>query len=89
MADLIAEGQSDPKLLQDLFDQHISERRAATLAEIERGKATGEFAAGLEASVALDAIIGAIYMRLLLQHLGPLTDEYGQRLVDQVMRLKS
>lgn len=86
MADLIAEGQSDPRLLQDLFDRHIRERRAATLAEIERGKAIGEFPAGLQAGVALDAIIGAIYIRLLLR-LEPLTEEYGQRLVDQVMGL--
>jgi hypothetical protein len=31
MADLIAEGQSEPAVLRDLFDQHVSVRRAALI----------------------------------------------------------
>src|ERR1700685_881235 len=42
MADLIAEGQRDPGILQELYERHISLRRASTVADIERGKASGE-----------------------------------------------
>jgi hypothetical protein len=38
MADLIAEGQRDPSILQELYERHISPRRASTVADIERGK---------------------------------------------------
>jgi len=84
MADLIAEGQSDPALLKDLFEQHVRQRRDATIAEIERGKTAGEFPAELDATLAVDAMVGAIYYRHLLRF-EPLTEEYGERLVDQVI----
>ena len=51
MADLIGEGQSDPKLLQDLH-QHISRRRIHTVADIQRGKESGEFLPGTDAELA-------------------------------------
>ena len=84
MADLIAEGQSDPGLLKDLYDQHVRERRAVVIAEIERGKAAGEFSAELDAVLAVDAIVGAIYYRHLLRF-EPLTEDYGERLINQVL----
>ena len=84
MADLIAEGQSDPALLKDLFEQHVRQRRDVTIAEIERGKTAGEFSAALDATLAVDAIVGAIYYRHLLRF-EPLTEEYGERLVDQAI----
>jgi AcrR family transcriptional regulator len=84
MADLIAEGQSDAGLLKDLFEQHVRERRDATIAEIERGKVSGEFPARLDAVLAVDAMVGAIYYRHLLRF-APLTEEYGERLVDQMI----
>ena len=40
MADLIAEGQSDPAVLRELYEGHIRVRRASTVADIERGKAS-------------------------------------------------
>src|ERR1700760_2831430 len=41
VADLIAEGQSDPAILKELYDRHVGPRRASVIADIERGKATG------------------------------------------------
>lgn len=85
MADLIAEGQSDPAVLQELYDRHISQRRAETVADIERGKVTGEFVADTDPDVVIDTIFGAIYYRLLLRS-APLTEEFGEKVVDQVLR---
>ena len=85
MADMIAEGQSEPSLLRELFEQHIGQRRALALAEVKRGQAAGEFAADLDPELLIDAIFAPIYFRLLVRN-APLTEEYGEALVSQVLR---
>ena len=85
LADLIAEGQSEPAILQDLHEQHIKGRRAATTADIERGKAAGEFAADIDPALLIDSIFSPIFLRRLLRH-PPLTERYGDDLIDQVLR---
>lgn len=84
VADLIAEGQADPLILKELYENHILPRRAATLAGIERGITSGEFVAGTDAELLLDAIVAPIYLRLLLRH-PPLTEEYGNELIDRAL----
>lgn len=84
MGDLIAEGQSDPAVLHELYEQHIRVRRASTIVEIERGKATGEFMASIDPELLVDAIFAPIYYRLLLRS-APLTEQYGDQLIDQVL----
>ncbi len=85
MAELIAEGQSNPAVLRELCGEHIAERRASTAADVERGKATGEFSPDTDVAMVIDAIFGPIYFHLLLR-LTPLTEHYGDNLVDQVLR---
>ena len=85
VADLIAEGQSEPDILRDLREQHMNQRRAATVADIERGKASGELAPDTNADLLIDSIFGSIYFRLLMRA-APLTEKYGEELVDQVLR---
>jgi AcrR family transcriptional regulator len=84
MADLIAEGQSDPAILQELYESHIRLRRASSIEDIERGKAAGEFSAGTDAELLVDAIFAPVYYRLLLRF-APLTEKYGNDLIDQVL----
>ena len=84
MAELIAEGQSDHAVLQELYDHHIGPRRAATIVDIERGMASGEFTSSVNPELLVDAIFGPMYYRLLLR-LTPLTEEYGETLIDQVL----
>jgi len=85
MADLIAEGQRDPGILQELYERHISLRRASTVADIERGKASGELVPDTVPELLIDAIFAPVYFRLLLR-LAPLTNQYGDRLIDQAFR---
>jgi AcrR family transcriptional regulator len=85
MADLIAEGQSDHRLLHDLYNQHIRPRRAATIADIERGKTNGEFSADVNSEILVDEIVGPIYFRMLLRS-EPLTQDYVDKLIDQTLR---
>jgi len=85
MAGLIAEGQGDPAVLDDLYTRHMLPSRLETIREIERGKAAGEFAPDADAALVVDAIIAPLYFRLLLRN-APITDEYGEDLVDHALR---
>ena len=83
MGELVAEGQSDTAVLQEMHEGHLRERRAATWADVERGIRAGEFAQGTDPELVIDAIFGPIYYRLLLRF--PLTPAYGDALVDFVL----
>lgn len=84
VAGLIAEGQSEPAVLQEFFDRWVSPRRNATIADLQRGKNAGELRSETEPELLNDAIFGAIYYRLLLRS-GPLTKRFGQELVEHVV----
>src|SRR4029077_5690476 len=84
-AGLIAEGQSEPAVLQEFFGRWVSPRRNATIADLQRGKNAGELLSETEPELLNDAIFGAIYYRLLLRS-GPLTRRFGEELVEQVIR---
>ena len=85
VAGLIAEGQSEPAVLQEFFDRWVSPRRNATIADLRRGKDAGELRSDTEPELVNDAIFGAIYYRFLLRS-GPLTKRFGEQLVEQVLR---
>src|ERR1700739_2516974 len=82
--ELIAEGQNDPEVLREFYEQHVSLRRAAVVVDIERGKATGEFSANTNAELLVDAIVAPVYYRLLLRF-APLTEKDGNDLIDQAL----
>jgi AcrR family transcriptional regulator len=84
IAELIAEGQSDPKVLQELVDQHIGVRRAHAVVEIEKAKRSGEFSSDTDAALLVDQIFGPIYYRMLLR-ITPLDEAFGDALLDQVL----
>jgi AcrR family transcriptional regulator len=85
VAGLVAEGQSEPAIRQAFFDRWVSPRRGATIADLQRGKDTGELRRNTEPELLNDSIFGAIYYRLLLRS-GPLTRRFGEELVEQVLR---
>ena len=85
VAGLIAESQSEPGILQQFFDRWVSPRRTATIAELQRGKNSGELRPEAEPELLNDAIFGAIYYRLLLRS-DLLTKRFGDELVEQVIR---
>src|SRR5437870_1118332 len=85
VAGLIAEGQSEPAVLQEFFGRWVSPRRNATFADLERGRNAGELRPETEPELLNDAIFGAIYYRLLLRS-GPLTRRFGDELVEHVLR---
>jgi hypothetical protein len=80
----VGEGRSDPAILREFYEGHISLRRASAAADIERGKAAGEFSTDTDAELLVDAIVAPVYYRLLLRF-APLTEKYGNDLIDQIL----
>ena len=85
VAGVIAEAQSEPAIRQEFFDHVINPRRSAAIADLQRGKDTGELRPDSEPTLINDAIFGAIYYRFLLRS-GPLNRRFGDELVEQVIR---
>ena len=85
LSELIAEGQSEPAILRELFDKHIRGHQEANAADIERGKTNGELRSDADPELIIDAVFGAIFYRLLFRT-APLTEEFSDKLVRQVFR---
>ncbi|MGD1025926.1 MAG: TetR-like C-terminal domain-containing protein [Candidatus Sulfotelmatobacter sp.] len=84
VADLIAEGHEDSSILKELYENHIRLRRASTVADIERGIASGELSSETDPELLIDGIFAPVYYRLLLR-VAPLTEAYGNQLIDQAL----
>jgi AcrR family transcriptional regulator len=80
---LIAESQHDPSLAGSLRDRFIASRRTEAARVFERGIERGELRADLDVGVAIDALYGAVYYRLLVSH-SPLDANYSDTLIGQV-----
>ncbi|MEO0378276.1 MAG: TetR/AcrR family transcriptional regulator [Cyanobacteria bacterium P01_A01_bin.17] len=88
VAEIIAEGQSDPVALESFCDRFLQPRRQAAKAVIERGIQSGELASGLNLEVVIDALYGPIYYRLLVKH-QPLNDTFAKELSNWALRCLS
>jgi len=55
------------------------------IADIEQGKTTGEFSPGVNSELLVDAMVAPAYYRLLLRF-APLTEQYGEDLINQALR---
>jgi AcrR family transcriptional regulator len=84
VAELLAEGQSEPEMLADFRQRFFAGRRVAIREVIERGIKSGEFDSKLDVDIALDTLYGAIYFRLILGHL-PLDQAFAKALVSFAM----
>jgi AcrR family transcriptional regulator len=86
VAELLAEGQSEPEMLADFRQRFFAGRRVAIREVIERGIKSGEFDSKLDIEIALDTLYGAIYFRLILGHL-PLDQEFAKALAKFAMSI--
>ena len=55
------------------------------MADVERGKATGEFAPSTDPELLIDAIMGPIYYRMLLRS-ATSTERYVEDLIYEALR---
>src|SRR5260370_17324331 len=81
MAEIIAEGQSDPDVLESFRKRFLEIRRAAARALIRHGQVTGEISRKIDVELAIDLIYSPIYHRLLAGHL-PLATSLADALFD-------
>jgi AcrR family transcriptional regulator len=84
VAALIAESQTDPEVAEALRTQWISVRRRETRPLLRRGIERGELRSDLDLEVAIDALYGPVYWRMLTGY-APLSDDFVDRLVDHVI----
>ncbi|MGF1493921.1 MAG: TetR/AcrR family transcriptional regulator [Microcoleaceae cyanobacterium] len=75
VAQIIAEGQSDPEALQSFRERFLDLRRDVARQVMIKGIESGEFDPDLDPDLAMDILYGPIYYRLLVQHL-PLDEAF-------------
>ncbi len=84
VAGLVGDLQHDAALAVGFHQDVVPARRAAMLAALERGRARGEIRADADLELAVDALHGAVFYRLLLSG-EPLDDAFAERLASQVL----
>jgi AcrR family transcriptional regulator len=82
--EILAEGQSEPGVLQEYRDRYLSKRRACATEVIERAQASGEFRNDIDPQILSDMIFGPIYYRRLVRH-QKLDQRFADELVHHVM----
>jgi AcrR family transcriptional regulator len=80
---LIGASQHDPTLAAALRERFVASRRAAAGDVLRRGVERGELRPDLDIEVAMDALYGALYYRLLVSG-QRLTPRYADVLLDQI-----
>ena len=84
VAGLVADLQHDADLARGFRRDVVPARREAMLAALERGRARGEIRADADLELAVDALHGPVFYRLLLSGV-PLDDAFVDRLADQTL----
>jgi AcrR family transcriptional regulator len=82
---LLADSQHDPALAEAVRDWLITSRRSGAAEVLRRGVERGELRADLDVPLAIDALYGALYYRLLVTH-EPLSPAYAAAVLDEVLR---
>jgi AcrR family transcriptional regulator len=84
VAGLVADLQHDADLAEGFHRDVVPARREAMLAALERARVRGEIRADADLELAVDALHGAVFYRLLLSG-EPLDDAFVVRLTDQIV----
>jgi AcrR family transcriptional regulator len=84
IAGLVGDLQHDADLAEGFQRDVVPARRAAMLAALERARARGEVRADADLELAVDALHGAVFYRLLLSG-EPLDDDFADRLTGQTL----
>jgi AcrR family transcriptional regulator len=84
VAGLVGDLQHDIDLAQGFQRDVVPARREAMLAALERARGRGEIRADADVEVAVDALHGAVFYRLLLSG-EPLDDDFADRLAEQTL----
>lgn len=86
VAQILAEGQSDPDVLRSFRERFFYGRRAMVREVIEEGRRRGEFRTDMEPEFMMDMIYSPVYFRLIMGHL-PLNRQFADELSKHAMEL--
>jgi len=86
VAQILAEGQSDPVVLREFRERFAYGRRAVVREVIDEGRRRGEFRTDMDAEMQADLLYAPIYQRLMMQHL-PLDKHFADTLSATVLKL--
>jgi AcrR family transcriptional regulator len=84
VAGLVGDLQHDADLAEGFHRDVVPARREAMLAALEHGRERGEIRADADLDLAVDALHGAVFYRLLLSG-EPLSDDFADRLAEQAL----
>jgi AcrR family transcriptional regulator len=84
VAGLVGDLQHDADLAEGFHRNVVPARREAMLAALERARARGEIRADADLELAVDALHGAVFYRLLLSG-EPLDGDFADRLAEQTL----
>jgi AcrR family transcriptional regulator len=65
IAGIIAESQADASVLDLLYEKFLKERVGNLMRYVEAGKKNGEFNAELDTDIAMDMLLGPLFLRVL------------------------
>ncbi|MGK5629093.1 TetR/AcrR family transcriptional regulator [Streptomyces sp. URMC 123] len=82
---LTAESQNDRRLAEELHERVLGPQLDAFEARLRAAQEIGQIAPDVDLRVALEAIVGPLHYRWLLRT-GPLTHEFADTVVDQLLR---
>lgn len=86
VAQIIAEGQSDPNVLRVFRERFHYGRRAVVREMLEEWKSSGDIPSDTNVEVLMDLIYGPVYMRLMIGH-APLDDAFAESHISYVCHL--
>lgn len=84
LAAIIAEGQRDPLTMAAFMDGYARPRREEAKTILRAGVACGELRGDIDLDIAVDALYGPIYYRMLVP-LGPLSADWMEALASSVV----
>lgn len=84
LAMIIGVAQEEPEMLDSFRANFLAVRRGEAVQILQRGVRRGELRSEVFSEVAVDALYGPLYFRLLIEH-GTLSPDYVDALCDLVM----
>lgn len=84
VAQILAEGQSEPEVLGEFRQRFFYDRRAMVREIIEEGRGNGEFRTDMESEFLMDMVYSPVYFRLMMGHL-PLSEAFAEELAKSAM----
>jgi AcrR family transcriptional regulator len=84
VAQILAEGQSDPEVLREFRERFFYGRRAMVREVIEEGRRNGEFRTDMDSEFLMDIVYSPVYFRLIMGHL-PLSQQFADELAESAM----